>query len=62
MVKMVHITKWSQLGITHTDCPKRQNYPYQSSNLIPGLTSNFREALLGKTRDFELGFFGFTRL
>ena len=48
------ITKWSQLGITHTDCPSDKiiRISRQSNS---GTYFYFREALLGKTRDFELG-------
>ena len=49
-----NITKWSDLGITHTDCPSDRiiRISRQSNS---GTYFYFREALLGKTRDFELG-------
>ena len=48
------ITKWSDLGITHTNCPSDKiiRISRQSNS---GTYFYFREALLGKTRDFELG-------
>ncbi|MDE0683692.1 MAG: phosphate ABC transporter substrate-binding protein [Candidatus Poribacteria bacterium] len=48
------ITKWSDLGITHTNCPSDEiiRISRQSNS---GTYFYFREALHGKTRDFELG-------
>ena len=48
------ITKWSDLGIAHEDCPSDKiiRISRQSNS---GTYFYFREALLGKTRDFELG-------
>ena len=48
------ITKWSNLGITHANCPSDRiiRISRQSNS---GTYFYFREALLGKTRDFELG-------
>lgn len=48
------ITQWSDLGITHTNCPSDKiiRISRQSNS---GTYFYFREALLGKTRDFELG-------
>ena len=48
------ITQWSDLGITHTNCPSDEiiRISRQSNS---GTYFYFREALLGKTRDFELG-------
>ena len=48
------ITKWSDLGIMHTNCPSDEiiRISRQSNS---GTYFYFREALLGKTRDFELG-------
>ena len=49
-----HITKWSDLGIMHANCPSDEiiRISRQSNS---GTYFYFREALLGKTRDFELG-------
>ena len=48
------ITKWSDLGIMHANCPSDEiiRISRQSNS---GTYFYFREALLGKTRDFELG-------
>lgn len=48
------ITKWSQLGIAHTACQSDKiiRISRQSNS---GTYFYFREALLGKTRDFGLG-------
>ena len=48
------ITKWSDLGIAHDNCPSDKiiRISRQSNS---GTYFYFREALLGKTRDFELG-------
>ena len=48
------ITKWSDLGIAHENCPSDKiiRISRQSNS---GTYFYFREALLGKTRDFELG-------
>ena len=48
------IAKWSHLGIAHEDCPSDKiiRISRQSNS---GTYFYFREALLGKTRDFELG-------
>ena len=48
------ITKWSDLGIMHANCPSDKiiRISRQSNS---GTYFYFREALLGKTRDFELG-------
>ncbi len=48
------LTKWSQLGIAHEDCPSDKiiRISRQSNS---GTYFYFREALLGKTRDFALG-------
>ena len=48
------ITQWSDLGITHENCPSDKiiRISRQSNS---GTYFYFREALLGKTRDFELG-------
>lgn len=48
------ITKWSDLGIAHENCPSNRiiRISRQSNS---GTYFYFREALLGKTRDFELG-------
>ena len=48
------ITKWSDLGIAHENCPSDRiiRISRQSNS---GTYFYFREALLGKTRDFELG-------
>lgn len=48
------ISKWSDLGITHENCPSDRiiRISRQSNS---GTYFYFREALLGKTRDFELG-------
>ena len=48
------ITKWSDLGIAHENCPSDKiiRISRQSNS---GTYFYFREALLGKMRDFELG-------
>ena len=48
------ITKWSDLGIRHANCPSDEiiRISRQSNS---GTYFYFREALLGNTRDFELG-------
>ena len=48
------ITKWSQLGIEHTECPSDKiiRISRQSNS---GTYFYFREALLGKNRDFRIG-------
>ena len=48
------ITKWSQLGINNTECPSDEiiRVSRQSNS---GTYHYFREALLGKERDFKLG-------
>ena len=48
------ITKWGDLGIMHANCPSDEiiRISRQSNS---GTYFYFREALLGKTRDFELG-------
>ena len=48
------ISKWSDLGISHNDCPSDKiiRISRQSNS---GTYFYFREALLGKSRDFELG-------
>ena len=48
------ITQWSDLGIAHENCPSDKiiRISRQSNS---GTYFYFREALLGKTRDFELG-------
>ena len=48
------ITKWSDLGIMHANCPNDEiiRISRQSNS---GTYFYFREALLGKSRDFELG-------
>ena len=48
------ITKWSDLGVAHENCPSNKiiRISRQSNS---GTYFYFREALLGKTRDFELG-------
>lgn len=48
------LTKWSQLGIAHADCPSDKiiRISRQSNS---GTYFYFREALLGKERDFALG-------
>ncbi len=48
------ITKWSQLGITHSDCPSDKiiRISRQSNS---GTYFYFREALLGKNGDFRIG-------
>ena len=48
------ITKWSDLGIRHNNCPSDRiiRISRQSNS---GTYFYFREALLGKMRDFELG-------
>ena len=48
------ITKWSQLGIAHNDCPSDKiiRISRQSNS---GTYFYFREALLGKNRDFRIG-------
>ena len=48
------ITKWSQLGIQHAGCSNDEiiRVSRQSNS---GTYHYFREALLGKTRDFKLG-------
>lgn len=49
-----NITKWSQLGIDHADCPSDEiiRVSRQSNS---GTYHYFREALLGTARDFKLG-------
>ena len=48
------ITQWSQLGIEHNDCPSDKiiRISRQSNS---GTYFYFREALLGKNRDFQIG-------
>ena len=48
------ITKWSQLGIEHSECPSDKiiRISRQSNS---GTYFYFREALLGKSRDFRIG-------
>ena len=48
------ITKWSHLSITHSDCPSDKiiRISRQSNS---GTYFYFREALLGKNRDFRIG-------
>ena len=49
-----HITKWSDLGIMHVNCPSDEiiRISRQSNS---GTYFYFREALLGKSSDFKLG-------
>ncbi|MDE0690401.1 phosphate ABC transporter substrate-binding protein [Candidatus Poribacteria bacterium] len=48
------ISKWSELGISHSDCPSDKiiRISRQSNS---GTYFYFREALLGKSRDFRIG-------
>jgi phosphate transport system substrate-binding protein len=48
------ITQWSQLGVKHPECPKDEiiRVSRQSNS---GTYFYFREAILGKNRDFKLG-------
>lgn len=48
------ITQWSELGISHSDCPSDKiiRISRQSNS---GTYGYFREALLGETRDFAIG-------
>ncbi len=49
------ITKWSQLGIQHTAGCSNDEIIRVSRQSNSGTYHYFREALLGKTRDFKLG-------